>query len=137
MPKGGVPVRPRAKRSKHALFPKDLGPLGEPFLPAVGELYLIDTAVYTLGIDPAANRRAVVITVPAISGSKAPVQVVTRTSQDVPGVGHPADLSIVCDLDGVFSDLVSIEQQTWRPGNVLKLGDLPEPYRSRVLERFS
>jgi hypothetical protein len=115
----------------------DLGPLGEPFLPVVGELYLIDTMIYTRGIDPAANRRAVVITVPTLEGSKAPIQVVTRTSQPVPGVAHPADLSIGCDLDGVFSDLVSIEQQMWRPGNVLKVGDLPEPYRSRVLERFS
>jgi hypothetical protein len=133
----GVPVPTRAKRSRHALFPKNLGPLGEPFLPAVGELYLIDTAVYRLGIDPAANRRAVVITVPAMAGSKAPIQVVTRTSQGVPGVEHPADPSIGCDLDGVFSDLASIEQQMWRAGYVLKLGDLPEPYRSRVLERFS
>jgi hypothetical protein len=106
-------------------------------LPQIGELYLIDTIIYRLGTDPAADRPAVVITVPPWPGSKSPIQLVTRTSRKVPGVEHPADLGVGCDRDGVFSDLVSVEQQLWRPGNVLRLGVLSEPYLSRVLERFS
>lgn len=128
---------PRRGRTKHALLPRDKGEQGEPFWPQVGELYLVETIVYALGTDPAADRPAVVITVPPGPGSKSPIQVVTRTSKKVPGVAHSADLSIGCDRNGVFSDLVSVEQQLWRPGNVLRLGVLPEPYLSRVLERFS
>ena len=37
----------------------------------------------------------------------------------------------------MFSDLVSVEQQLWRPQNVHCLGVLPEPYLSQVLRRFS
>lgn len=122
---------------RHALLPRDKGPLGPPFLPKAGELYLVETTIYTLGGDPAADRPAVVITVPAGLGPKSPIQIVTRTSQNVPGVEHPADISIGCDRDGVFSDLASVEQQLWRPGNVLFLGPLPDPYWSMVLERFS
>lgn len=128
---------PRRGRTKHALLPRDKGGQGEPFWPQVGELYLVETTAYTLGTDPAADRPAVVITVPPGPGSKSPIQVVTRTSKSVPGVVHPADLSIGCNRNGVFSDLVSVEQHSWRPGNVVLLGVLPEPYFSRVLERFS
>jgi hypothetical protein len=127
---------PRQGRSRHALLPQDKGGRGEPFLPQVGELYLVETTIYTLGTDPAADRRAVVITVPPDPSSKRPIQLVTRTSKKAPGVAHPVDLSIGCDRDGVFSDLVSVEQQLWRPGNVVLLGVLPEPYLSLVLERF-
>ena len=108
---------PRQGRPKtHALLPRDKGKQGEPCLPQVGQLYLVDTIIYAFGTNPAADRRAVVITVPPGPGSKSPIQVVTRTSKKAPGVAHPADLSIGCDRNGVFSDLVSVEQQLWRPG---------------------
>jgi hypothetical protein len=102
----------------------------------VGQLYLVETTIYSLGNDPAADRRAVVITVPPGPESKGPIQIITRTSRKAPGVAHPADLSIRCDRNGVFSSLASVEQQLWRPGNVQLLGVLPEPYLARVLERF-
>lgn len=127
---------PRRGRSTHALLPRDKGERGDPCLPEVGQLYLVETITYVLGTDPAADRRAVVITVPPGPEFRSPVQIVTRTSKNAPGVAHPADLSIGCDRDGVFSDLRSVEQQMWRPGNVILLGVLPEPYLSRVLERF-
>lgn len=120
----------------HALFPRDKGERGEPCLPMVGQLYLVETTIYSLGNDPAADRRAVVITVPPGPESKGPIQIITRTSRKAPGVAHPADLSIRCDRNGVFSSLASVEQQLWRPGNVQLLGVLPEPYLARVLERF-
>ena len=128
---------PRRKRPSHALLPRDKGENGEPFLPQIGELYLVETIIYSLGTDPAADRPAVVITVPPGAGSKTPIQLVTRTSKNVPGVAHPADHSIGCNRNGTFSDLVSVEQQLWRPGNVVRLGVLVDPYLSRVLERFS
>ena len=126
-------------RRAHAWLAKVKGEPGEPFLPKVGELYLITTTIFTLGNDPAASRPGVVVVVPTESGSRFPIQVATRTSQRVPGVPHPADrdLSSYLDKDGVFSDLMSVEQQLWRPENVKLLGELPEPYLSRVLRRFT
>lgn len=128
---------PRRKRPSHALLPRDKGEIGKPYLPQIGELYLVETIIYSLGTDPAADRPAVVITVPPAAGSKAPIQLVTRTSKNVPGVAHPADLSLGCNRTGTFSDLVSVEQQLWRPGYVVRLGVLLDPFLCRVLERFS
>jgi hypothetical protein len=112
------------------------GEQGEPFLPEVGQIYLVRTIIY--GYDPAADRRAVVTCVPPPSVPHSPVRIVTRTSQKTaPGVPHPADLALQCDLDGVFSNLTSVEQRLWRPENVKLLGVLTDPYLAKVLERFS
>lgn len=121
----------------HAWLARKKGEPGEPFLPKVGELYLVSTIIYSFGPDPAADRPAVVITVPPKPVSHSPIQLVTRTSKRVPGVAHPADMSLRCDRDGVFSDLVSVEPQLWRPQNVECLGVLPEPFLSDVMRRFS
>jgi len=103
----------------------------------VGELYLVNTIIYSIGHDPAADRPAVVICVPPEPPSRSPIQLVTRTSKRAPGVPHPADLALKLDRDGVFSDLASVERQLWRPENVEYLGVLPEPFLSHVLRRFS
>ena len=124
-------------RRSHAWLPQSKGEPGDPFLPKVGELYLVDTAIYSFGTDPAADRRAVVVNVPSSQSSRSPIQIATRTSQPVGGVAHPADNSVGCDRDGVFSDLASIEQQLWRPENVQYLGELPEPFLAAVLRRFT
>jgi len=89
------------------------------------------------GIDPAPERPAVVVAVPPDPESMAPLRVVTRTSQPVPGIAHPADRSLRLNKDGVFSDLVTVERSLWRPGNVELVGVLPEPYLALVMERFS
>jgi hypothetical protein len=127
----------RGDGRSHAWLARKKGEPGGPFLPKVGELYLVDTVIYTFGHDRAADRPAVVICVPPDRASRSPIQLVTRTSRAVPGVRHPADKSLGCDRDGVFSDLVSIEQQLWTPQNVELLGVLPEPFLSDVLRRFS
>ncbi|WP_343946674.1 hypothetical protein [Williamsia maris] len=114
-----------------------MGKASEPFLPEIGQVYQINTIAYTFGTDPAAERPAVVLTVPPVAGSFAPIQIVTRTSQSVPGVTHPADSALKLDKDGVFSTLGSVEQSLWQPGNVQLLGWLPNPYLTRVIERFS
>jgi hypothetical protein len=111
------------------------GESDEPFVPKLGELYLVSTIIY--GYDPAADRPAVVISVATEQVSQRPIQLVTRTSKKSPGVAHPADRSLHLDRDGVFSDLVSVEQQLWTPRNVERLGVLAEPFLSKVLERFS
>jgi mRNA-degrading endonuclease toxin of MazEF toxin-antitoxin module len=127
----------RGSGRSHAWLSRRKGESVEPFVPKVGELYLVSTAIYSFGHDPAADRPAVVIAVPPRPESRSPIQVVTRTSRSVAGIKHPADMSLRCDRDGVFSDLVSIEQQLWTPQNVERLGVLPEPFLSAVLERFS
>lgn len=121
----------------HAWLPRLKGEAGEPFLPKIGELYLVDTIIYSYGHDPAAARPAVVVCVPPPSVSHSPIQLVTRTSKRSHGVLHPADLALGCDLDGVFSDLISVEQRLWTPRNVELLGVLDDPYLASVLERFS
>lgn len=52
------------RRLRHALLAPDLGPSGPPYLPVVGELYLVRTLLYS-STDPAAARRAVVVSVPS------------------------------------------------------------------------
>ena len=121
----------------HAWLPRLKGEAGEPFLPKVGELYRVDTIIYSFGHDPAAARPAVVVCVPPPSVRHSPIQLATRTSKSSRGVPHPADLALGCDRDGVFSDLVSVEQQLWTPRNVEFLGVLQDPYLTSVLERFS
>lgn len=122
--------------SRHALLPVSKGASTVPFVPLVGELYLISTAVFTFGFtDPAADRRAVVISVAAGTGGV--IQVVTRTSDlEAPGVRHPKDMSLGCDRDGVFSDLGSVERQFWTPVNVKPLGVLPDPFLADVKARY-
>lgn len=127
----------RPRRKGHALLPRSRGEAGEPFLPEVGQVYQINTLIYSFGIDAAAERPAVVLTVPSVAGSFAPIQIVTRTSRGAPGVLHPADAVLKLNKDGVFSTLVSVEQSLWRPGNVELLGLLTEPYLTLVVERFS
>lgn len=100
-------------------------------------MYQINTIIFSFRHDPAPERPAVVLEVPP-EGSTLPIRVVTRTSDgEVPGVKHPLDPDLHLDKDGVFSDLVTIEQELWRPGNVELLGELAEPYWSEVGERFS
>lgn len=120
----------------HAWLPRVREETGDPFLPEVGELYLVKTIIYSSS-DPAADRRAVVVFVPPPSVPHSTIQLFTRTSKDVRGVKHPADLALRCDRDGVFSDLVSVEQRLWTPQNVTRLGILGEPYLAKVLERAS
>jgi hypothetical protein len=127
----------RGDGRSHAWLVRAMGEPGEPFLPKVGELYRVNTIIYSFGNDPGAARPAVVLTVPPKNVSHASIQLVTRTSKSVAGVPHPADVSLKCDRDGVFSDLTSVEQQMWRPQNVEFLGVLLEPYLTAVLRRFS
>lgn len=125
----------RGDGRSHAWASRKKGVSDEPFVPEMGQMYLVSTVIYSFRYDPAADRPVVVITE---SGGPMhrPIQLVTRTSQLSAGVPHPADHALKCDRDGVFSDLVSVEPSLWTPRNVVYLGDLPEPYLSDVLGRF-
>ncbi len=124
------------QQQRHSLFGPDLGPYGPPTLPTVGGLYLVRTLLYQSD-DPADKRRAVVVGSPSAPGPLTYVRIATRTSKTtVAGVRHPADLSIGCDVDGVFSEPRVVLSSSWRPGDVKLLGILPAPYLADVLDRF-
>ena len=122
---------------RHRVLAPDLGPFGEPVLPAVGQLYLVRSLLYSSN-DPAAARRAVVIGVPGTLTPASRIQLATRTSKtSMPGVPHARDLALECDVDGVFSERASCVASSWRPGNVRMLGVLPETVLTLVLEWFA
>lgn len=121
----------------HAVLAPDLGPPGPPFVPKIGELYLVRSLLYS-SADRAAARRAAVCSVPGVITVASRIQLVTRTSNvDAPGVKHARDLSISCDRDGVFSDLVSCLASSWRPGDVRFLGVVPAPLMDELTAWFS
>ncbi len=120
-------------RRSHALL-SQLGGQGDPYLPEVGHMYLVDPLCY-YGKDPAAARPAVIFEVPPVAHS--PIRIVTRTHLlHVAGVSHPADACAGCNEPGVFSDFKTIEQSLWRSPNVKRIGILSSPYLEQVLERF-
>jgi len=125
------------RRRPHALLAPDLGPAGRPFVPKVGELYLVRTLLYS-SADKAAARRAAVCSVPDVIAVASRIQLVTRTSDTtVPGVKHERGLSVSCDRPGVFSNLVSCLASSWRSGDVKLLGVLPAQLVDELLARFS
>jgi len=125
------------RRRRHALLAPDLGQFGTPYLPIVGELYLVRTLLYS-STDPAPARRAAVVGVPSILTPATRIRLVTRTSDlKVPGVQHEQDLALGCDLDGVFSDPVSCLASSWRPGDVKLLGPLPQVVLDRLTDWLS
>jgi hypothetical protein len=127
----------RGDRKRHHLLAPNLGPFGDPVCPTVGEIYLVRSLLYQSD-DPADVRRAVVLGVPRNVTPGAHIQIATRTSDtSMPGVPHPTDLAVACDLDGVFSERRVCLAESWRPGNVSLLGVLPEPYLTNVLEWFA
>jgi hypothetical protein len=125
------------QRRRHALLAPDLGPYGPPYLPVVGELYLVRTLLYS-SADPAPARRAIVVGVPSALTPTARVRLVTRTSDmTVPGFRHDRDMTVGCNLDGVFSDPVSCLASSWRPGDVKLLGLLTHGMVDSLLEWLS
>jgi hypothetical protein len=106
-----------------------------PFLPVAGELYWVRTVILWSG-DKKATRPVVVIEVPTTNLGR--VAVVTRTT-DIKrrGVPHEAMPEIGLTKCGVFADFRSAEATLWTPRNARRLGILPSPVFSQVLERFS
>lgn len=124
-------------RRLHALLTPNLGPLGDPYLPEIGQVFWVESLLYSSS-DPAPGRPAVVIAVPSAPNATARIQIVTRTSDTtVAGVLHEAGLLPTLNKPGVFSDLVSCRASSWRAGRVRLVGQLCDPHLGRVMERFS
>ena len=122
------------RRKTHATFVAPSGPPSGPFLPVEGELYWVDTLLYSAS-DPAPRRPAVVFNVPDPPHS--PIQIVTRTTDlQVRGVRHDAQPHF--DLDeGVFSDLANVRKEAWCAPRVSRIGLLDADTMNTVRGRFS
>jgi mRNA-degrading endonuclease toxin of MazEF toxin-antitoxin module len=119
---------------RHALLGPGFGPKGPSFLPSEGDVYWVRTLLYS-STDPAPERPAVVLEVPALASAR--IRLVTRTSESASGVAHPIDSPLGLDRAGVFSDLVSVERSDWCPHNVRLCGQLEESVWKLVQEQFT
>jgi hypothetical protein len=106
----------------------------DPFVPSIGELYLVRTDILLLP-DPKPWRPAVVIERPA--GPFGRVHLVTRTTETTrKGVEHPAVPALGLDLTGVFWRYSSAEAMAWTRRNCRLLGLLDTVTLRRVMARF-
>ena len=102
-------------------------------LPAVGELFWVDTWIYA-DADKKPRRPLVVVQAPRDWLQR--VHVITRTSDtDRSGVEHPAEPALGLSENGVFSlkHYRHVEAQVFVPPAVELIGVLPEPYLGAVL----
>jgi hypothetical protein len=120
-------------KKAHATFVAFSGPRSAPFLPVAGELYWVDTLLYTAS-DPAPRRPAVVLDVPEPPHS--PIRIATRTTNlDVRGVLHAAQPQWTLD-EGVFSDLNLVKKNEWCSPRVSLIGSLDTDTLDAVRGRF-
>ena len=121
-----------ARGRRHALLGGHGGPRSEPFLPVVGEVYLVNSLLYSAS-DPAAGRPAVVVEVP--EPTFRPIRIVTRTHRSaVRGVPHAVDLALGLEMEGVWSDLTSVDKAKWRSPDVVRRGILPEAVFAQIVK---
>lgn len=106
----------------------------DPFQPAIGELYLVRTAILLLP-DPKTWRPAVVIE--RSSGASGRVFVVTRTTDTKKkGIEHPPAPTLRLTEQGVFWRYSSAEARMWTKRNCKLRGVLDTVTLHRVLKRF-
>jgi hypothetical protein len=109
--------------------------LDDPYIPKVGELYLVAKEILGV-VDIHPKRPAVVIEVPADLNGR--IHVVTRTTDmERPGVPHAAVASDQLDQPGVFGYLRSAAAIVWKRPYVEYLGVLGDEILSAVLEWFA
>jgi len=109
--------------------------LDDPYLPKVGELYLVGKEILN-EIDVHPKRPAVVIEVPTDPNGF--IEIVTRTTDLTrPGVPHAATPTEHLRHPGVFSYLRSASAVLWKRPRVEWLGELDEATLEAVLEMFS
>lgn len=106
--------------------------LDDPYLPAVGDLFLVNTAILD-AVDVHPRRPAVVIEVP--TNLQGRIYVVTRTRNlKRSGVTHPPMPSADLHDKGVFAYLRSAEAIMWKHEHVTYLDVLDEGTLKDVLE---
>ncbi|HEY7873839.1 MAG TPA: hypothetical protein VIG64_01835 [Actinomycetota bacterium] len=109
-------------------------PLDEPFMPAVGDLYWLNTQILWSG-DRKPTRPVVVIETPAEEPGR--IAVVTRTTDTTrKGVPHDPVPELGLRRPGVFADFASTESLLWTLRNVRRLGVLASDVLAKVMERF-
>lgn len=117
----------------HATYVAPSGPPGPPFLPAAGDLYWLDSLLYSAS-DSAPRRPAVVLEVPSLPHS--PIRVVTRTTRlNVAGVSHPAQPAWHL-REGKFADLALVKQSDWHSPRVEFVATLDPTTMNAVKGRF-
>lgn len=122
------------RKKAHATYVAPTGPPSPPFIPAVGEVYWVDTLLYTAS-DPAPRRPAVVVDVPEPAHS--PIRIATRTTNlEVRGVPHPAQPQWGLG-EGVFSDLNLVTKNEWCSPRVTLIGSLDNETMDSIRDRFS
>lgn len=88
-----------------------------PYLPSVGEVYWVDSAIIHPK-DKKSDRPVLVVEVPAsISGR---ITIVTRTTNEerTPGLPSPADTELGLNRPGVWGYLRTAEANLWTPSMV-------------------
>lgn len=121
-------------KKAHATYVAPTGPPSPPFIPVVGELYWVDTLLYTAS-DPAPRRPAVVVDVPERAHS--PIRIATRTTNlKVRGAPHPAQPQWGLE-EGVFSDLNLVKKDEWCSPRVTSIGSLDNETMDSIRDRFS
>jgi hypothetical protein len=106
-----------------------------PYLPGVGEVYLVDSSI----VHPAgraADRPVLVVQVPATVNGR--ITVVTRTAprDGTPGVASPGDPELGFDEPGVWAHLRSAEAHLWTPSMVRYRGTVELAVLTAVREAF-
>lgn len=121
-------------KKAHATYVAPSGPPSPPFLPAEGEIYWVDTLLYTAS-DPAPRRPAVVVDVPEPAHS--PIRIATRTTNlEVRGARHAAQPEWGLE-EGVFSDLNLVKKSEWCSPRVSLIGVLDSDTMAAVVGRFA
>ena len=107
-------------------------------LPVVGEIYWVDRELFDIDpTDRKPRRPAVVLQAPRDRLGR--LVLVKRTSQPGEvGIEHPADPSIGCNKEGIFSKRYwgSIEAVQFVEPRATYAGLLPEPYLSNVIDMW-
>lgn len=120
-------------KKEHAAYVAPTAAPGSAFLPAVGDMYWVDTLLYTPA-DKAHRRPAVVLEVPEPAHS--PIRIATRTTNlEVRGVRHAVQPQWALE-EGVFSDLNHVKKDEWRSPRVTPVGALDSVTMDAVRERF-
>ena len=109
-------------------------PADVPFLPTVGQVYLVATVLFQPP-DKKPHRPFVVVDAPLTMRGR--IAVVARTTDtNAAGIAHSADPALSLDKDGVFALLKSVEAQEWTPRNAALCGQLPPAVLQQVIRRW-
>ena len=122
-------------RRDHSAHMPSFDPPGPPFVPQVGDVFLVVPYLLYSSTDTASVRPAVVIEVPERIDAR--IRIVTRTSDlRVGGIRHGVAPQLGLDRPGVWSNLVSVERSLWCPQAARWKGPLESAILEDVLERF-